>query len=195
MLNELSNDDLIRSMEALPEVIAAMNSIDGSAQSNRIIEHFKDMEAEIKGTLEAKKLDIADTSSIAILDKLSKSYEYNCVANGFHEDSWVPSIYQNPDDIPCKFGLGAVADHTTCAMGDEFEQRAPGCIGCIDTYGIFKFTDTKGAVENALTLRYAGDGCKPFIQDLSNVWENYYKVKKTSIGPVLDRYQQAKTTV
>ena len=97
-------------------------------------------------TLEAKKLDISDPSSIAILDRLSKSYEYDCVANGFHQDSWVPSLYQDPEEIPCKFGIGAVADHTTCSMGDEFQGRAQGCVGCMDTYGLFKFTDSRAAV-------------------------------------------------
>lgn len=146
MLNVLTNDDLIRSMEALPQVVAAMQSVDASTQSAEIIEDFASLEAEIQGVLEGKKLDIKDEASIAILDKLSKSYEYECLANGFHEDSWVPSLYQNPEKIPCKFGLGAVADHTTCAMGDDFQERAPGCVGCMDTYGLFKFTESKAAV-------------------------------------------------
>ena len=33
------------------------------------------------------------------------------------------------------------------------------------------------------------------MQDLSNVWNNFYKVKKTTVGPVLERYQTAKTEV
>lgn len=99
------------------------------------------MKEAIENNLYARTLDVTDVRSVNILDKLSKSYEYECVANGFHEDSWIPSLVQDPEDIPCKFGIGAVADHTTCSMGDDFEQRALGCVGCMATGDLFRFTD------------------------------------------------------
>ena len=58
--------------------------------------NFDKLEEAIKDILYAKKIDINDQKSVAILDKLSKSYLYTCVANGFHEDSWIPALEQSP---------------------------------------------------------------------------------------------------
>lgn len=117
------------------------------------------------------------------------------MANGFHDDSWIPSLYQSPEDFPCKFGIGAVADHTTCEMGDDFEERALGCVGCMDTSALFRYTDQKKDVLTALKNRYVGANCDVFIADLANVWDNFYKVKAGKVGPVLQRFTAAKPTI
>ena len=65
----------------------------------------------------------------------------------------------------------------------------------MDTSALFRYTDQKKEVLTALKNRYKGDGCGPFIAELSNVWDNYYRVKESAVGPVLQRYESAKTSV
>lgn len=48
---------------------------------------------------------------------------------------------------------------------------------------------------NALENRYVGANCDVFIADLANVWENFYRIKATAVGPVLQRYEAARSTI
>lgn len=65
----------------------------------------------------------------------------------------------------------------------------------MDTSALFRYTDQRREVLNALTKRYKGDNCGVFIGELSNVWDNYYRIKESAVGPILQRYETAKSTV
>lgn len=72
---------------------------------------------------------------MAALSKVSNAQNYACTQIGFNEDSWIPSVNQNyPPYIACNIANSALVTNTSCA---NFNSRSPGCVGCIDTYGVF----------------------------------------------------------
>lgn len=128
--------------------------------------------------------DITDQSSLAQLIKLSQSSNYACTSSGFTSDSWIPSISQNPLYIPCSISAGANSDSSTCTSAANFNTRASGCTGCMDTYDLFKGNLTYTNVQSALNSRYPDASCSTFNTELANVWGNFYKQKVDVIGPV-----------
>lgn len=54
---------------------------------------------------------------------------------------------------------------------------------------------TSANVLAALTGRYASANCVTFNTELSNIWNNFYRIKKEQIGPVLTRSNTATTNL
>ena len=65
----------------------------------------------------------------------------------------------------------------------------------MDSYSLFQHTDTQTQVEAALKKRYSDDTCKPFVQTLKNVWNNFYAIKRSELTPVKKRFNDASPTI
>lgn len=110
----------------------------------------------------AKIVDIKDDTALAQLIKLSKADSFTCSTNGFTSDSWVPSVSQNPVYVQCNINSGAKSDSNSCPNTADFNSRANGCIGCMDTYDLFKGNSSASNVKSALDTRYTDPSCSTF---------------------------------
>ncbi len=169
-----------------------LTSIDTSLVSLINLAHT-DMKNNITAFKIAQVADITDQSSLSQLIKLSQPSNYACSTSGFTSDSWIPSITQNPTYAACQITGGSNSDSSTCTTSADFNARATGCTGCMDTFDLFKTNLTYVSVNSALSLRYSNPSCSTFNQELANVWGNFYKQKLDVIGPVETRAITAKT--
>jgi len=136
-------------------------------------------------------IDITDTTNINFLKTLSTPGSYSsCAATGFTSDSWIPSTAQNPSYIPCTVS-GGNAVSTSCTS--SFTTRGGSCNGCMDTTSVLSSYTAKASLLSDLNSRYSG--CTNFNNDLSNTWDNYYKIKKNSFSPITTRVNTAEASV
>lgn len=96
------------------------------------------------------------------LARLAKADLYACSADGFAEDSWVPSVTQNPVYVHCNVDSGGKGDSNSCLNAADFTSKTNGCAGCMDTYDLFKDNLTAINVKIALDARYPDPSCSTF---------------------------------
>ena len=136
-------------------------------------------------------LDITDQSSIDILTKLSNAANYSsCTATGFTSDSWIPCNDQNPEYISCQISGGNKAYSSSCS---GVASRGGSCRGCMDTTSVLNSYSSLATLKSDLGTRYSG--CTTFNDDLSNTWNNYYKIKKPAFSPVSSRASTASSSL
>lgn len=123
---------------------------------------------------------------------MSKASSYTCSSSGFSSDSWIPSISQISPYVSCQVS-GSNSDSSTCTSSSNFNTRANGCTGCMDTFDLFKSNLTYIDVRTALSSRYPDPSCNTFNGELSNVWGNFYKQKIDVLTPVESRANTAKS--
>lgn len=143
----------------------------------------------------AEVTDLDSQTDIGILQQLSDSTKYTCSATGFGADSWVPTTNQQQVYVPCKLQQMDPVTNQTCNSTQQFESRAPGCQGCIDTLSILSQVGSSLNVLPLLNKRYPSDDCSPFNQELSNVWNNYYQKKADYLSPVEQKANVASTKI
>jgi hypothetical protein len=160
--------------------------------TNYIFSLHMSMVSAVDNYKTAKTNDITDQSSISELNTVASSANYQCSTAGFSNDSWVPSISQNSTYVPCSISNGALSNSTTCPTLNAFSSRVAGCIGCMDTYDIFKGNTSSATVMASLSSRYPDASCLQFNSQLSNIWGNFYKMKRDQIDPVETRAINAK---
>jgi hypothetical protein len=85
------------------------------------------------------------------------------------------------------------ADNTTCATTSNFNSAVSGCQGCMDTFSLLYNANSQAAAYNILNGRYSG--CSTFNGELSNVWQNYYLIKKNVLSSVLSRESTARQSI
>lgn len=61
----------------------------------------------------------------------------------------------------------------------------------METTSLFSNNATKTDVKGNLDNRYSDTSCNLFTTELSNTWNNYYKVKQDAISPVYGRYNNS----
>lgn len=96
----------------------------------------------------------------------------------------MPSNNQNPAYISCK-SPGINANEVSCPLNSGATPLAfsATCQGCLDTARIFYKQSAANNVKNALIARYSNDAnCNNFVNQMENVWMNYYLIKQTTIG-------------
>lgn len=138
--------------------VANLRTFYTSNYSKVLNDGFSAITSGIGNTLKTHVLDISDTSSLNILEKLSLSSNYACTAPGFSADSWVPSNIQTL--INCKIPSGAQSDSSTCSSIANFENRNDGCNGCIDSTSVENLLNTNRAgISSHFQNRYPGADC------------------------------------
>lgn len=131
-------------------------------------------------------MDITDPASLTVLGSLAVpgTVSTGCNAN-LAGDSWVPSNGQLPQSshiINCTVSSGNTGTATTCSSG--LTSTAGGCSGCMDSSEtLFRYMNTANSIPGDLATRY-GSSCT-FNTRLNNVWNNYYKLKTTALGPTI----------
>ena len=89
-------------------------------------------------------------------------------------DSWVPNVGQ------LQYGCLKSGNADVAACTADFTDKSGGK-ECMGTFAIFddktKYAD-KASVFTALGTRYTSAGCAQFNLDFSNIWGNYYLIKR-----------------
>jgi hypothetical protein len=141
--------------------------------------------------------DITDSSSISILQTLSKASSYSgCTTASFATDSWIPATSQSPTYAACQISGGNNASSSNCT-GGNFAAASGGCSGCMGTTSILNTAtySTKASVLTALNNRYSAGGCSTFNNEMANTWANYYLIKSNAFSPISSRASTATTSV
>jgi hypothetical protein len=139
-----------------------------------------------------KLIDITDSSTISVLQVMadySKGSYTNCNSN-LPVDSWVPSNSQSSQSttvIACTATNEQQGTATTCSSG---VASTGSCSGCMDSsQALYRYLNPVNILPTDLSSRY-GATCS-FNTKLNNVWNNYYKVKLTAIGPTVGGTSQS----
>ena len=72
-------------------------------------------------------------------------------------------------------------------------SRGGSCRGCMDTTSVLSSYSSLATLQSDLGTRYSG--CTTFNSDLSNTWNNYYKIKKPAFSPISTRASSASTSL
>jgi hypothetical protein len=111
----------------------------------------------------------------------------------FASDSWIPTA-QSSAAISCKAISGNMATTTQCTAAN-FPNGAGSCSGCMDSQDIITTFVIAGTFTTDIQTRYPGAGCVPFINDLTNTFNNYYTKKYTQYTPLKTRSTTAATAI
>ena len=160
IVRDIIGPDVYRSIDSLNSTYTNLTDIDISLIGVISSVHTS-MRDNITAVKKAQIADITDQNALAQLISLSKASSYNCNSNGFTDDSWIPSISQITSYVPCQV-TGSNSDSTTCTSSSNFNSRAQGCTGCMDTYDLFKGNGTYLDVRTALNSRYPDLSCTTF---------------------------------
>ena len=107
----------------------------------------------------------------------------------FASDSWIPTA-QSSAAISCKAASGNMATTTQCTVAN-FASGAGGCSGCMDSQDIITTYVIASTFITDIQTRYPGASCGPFINDLTNTFNNYYNIKNTQYSPLQTRVAAA----
>jgi hypothetical protein len=173
----------------LSSSLTAMNSFNITYQASMILSGMTQITSYINNYQTGVILDITDAPSIAILTELSKPSQYSsCTATGFTSDSWTPSNNQNPTYIACQIANGNLS-----SCGSSISSRSGSCNGCMDTTSALNSYTSQATLQSHLGTRYPS--CTTFNNDLSNTWNNYYRLKKAGYAPIVTRANSANSAV
>jgi S-formylglutathione hydrolase FrmB len=111
----------------------------------------------------------------------------------FASDSWIPTA-QSSAAISCKAASGNMATTTQCTA-TNFASGAGGCSGCMDSQRIITTFAIATTFSADIQTRYPGASCGPFINDLTNTFDNYYNIKNTQYSPLQTRVTAAAVAV
>ncbi len=87
----------------------------------------------------------------------------------------------NNTDVPCS--QSTVADDTACSADVTNTATCNGCIGVVAYLG-----PNEAAVESDLQGRYGSTDCNTFINDMKEVYTNFYQIKRDDVKPVADDF-------
>lgn len=160
IVKNMVGDLVYQSIDSLNSTYSYLSSIDLSLVNLIAVAHTS-MLGNITAVKTAQIADITDQNSLNELINLSKASSYSCTSTGFTSDSWIPSISQTTTYVPCQVD-GSNSDSSTCTSSSNFNSRAQGCTGCMDTYDLFKSNLTYLNVKTALTSRYPDLSCSTF---------------------------------
>ncbi len=129
-------------------------------------------------------IDITDFSALSVLSGLTNcnTLSYLSCNTNCKTDSWVPS--NTGLVFPCLSFSSNRGNAATCSSG--VASTSGGCSGCMDTtQALHRYVSlATGSLLIDLAIRY-GAVCS-FNTKLSNVWNNYYKVKAIALGPTIN---------
>jgi hypothetical protein len=194
IIQAMSNQQNSNSLALMAATINSLTAFNGNSLSSNISTAYNSLQTNLQAYSQSNTLDISDSAAINDLLYISSASNYNCVNGDFAKDSWIPSIIQTDNAIPCRItGGGPKADKTTCPTSAGFIAQTSGCTGCMDTYSLLYGFDSSQGIYNYLNSRYTD--CPLFSKDLSNIWINYYLIKRNALQPVSARSAAASTNV
>lgn len=167
-------------LATITTTMSSLTQFGGQNSSNSINSEYLALQSSIITYSQTQILDVTDKSSKEDLIFLSNPTNYRgCNQGHFQGDSWVPSVSQKDSSIPCAFSSLSsfnVADSSTCPSSPAFISAATGCTGCMDSFSLLNNQTSRDGTANYLNSRYTD--CPQFVNHLSNLWINFYFVKK-----------------
>lgn len=171
-----------------------ITSFNGGYLSNSINSGYSKLNTTLPNYLNSNTIDITDSNSIDSLNYIADSKNYVCTDSGFTFDSWIPTINQTNNAIPCKSPSGMPnSDNQTCKSTTDFNSGGTGCQGCMGTYSLLYNAISQANVISILQGRYPN--CSNFNTQLANIWQNYYLIKKNTLESVGSRELTARQSV
>lgn len=171
-----------------------ITSFNGSYLTNLINNTYQPLPTSLSPYANARTLDITDSSSITELKYVSLASNFNCSVGDFPYDSWIPSIRQTDNAIPCQSPAGMPSsDNSTCTSTAAFNNATTSCQGCMDTFSLLYNATSQATAAAILNGRYPN--CSTFNNELANIWQNFYLIKKNVLGPVVEREYNARQSV
>ena len=157
-----------------------MNSLtifDSQILAKSINSTFSSLQRQLYQYSAAQTLDISSAADINELNYISNPTNYkNCVNGNFQKDSWIPSSQQTDNAILCHSPpMSTNVDNSTCPNIASFITTT-GCSGCMSTFSLLYNFNTTASVNTYLSSRYTD--CPIFNKDLSNIWINFYLIKR-----------------
>jgi tetrahydromethanopterin S-methyltransferase subunit B len=168
----------------LTSVISGLGSFSASNYTTTLTSSLTSVFDLISAYTKGQITDLSQTNDFSALTTISNPANYPlCTDSNFLADSWVPSINQwtNYSSIPCKATNGNTGTPTPC--GNVITTVSASCSGCMDTTLLMTLYNTAGNLGTALSTRYPTGTCTAFINDMENVWTNYYSIKNTALAP------------
>lgn len=157
-------------------------NFDPKVEVSAIDREYLSLQQSIFSYSRSEVIDIEEEASIKDLTFVSNAANYpGCRLGHFQEDSWVPNIHQQGNSIPCTFSSASSfssADSSTCPSALAFRTALAGCTGCMDSFSLLNNQTSKSTTMDYLQARYSD--CPSFNNHLSNLWTNFYLVKKQS---------------
>ncbi len=105
IVTELSGEQNRAYLTLLQNVVSNLTAFDGVGLSLAINRSYLPLETNVPNYAAANTLDVNDAASVAALKRVSDASQYNCSAVSFKNDSWVPSVNQTDNAIPCLSAL------------------------------------------------------------------------------------------
>ena len=121
-----------------------ITSFNGSDLASKINDKYTPITSNVSSYSYARILDIKDTTAINDLIQTSDSSKFDCTSSSFKFDSWIPTIYQIDNAIPCKSPVGMPkTDNQTCNSITAFNEASVSCQGCMDTFSLLMSSNSK----------------------------------------------------
>ena len=160
--------------------------------SNAINQAYNPLHTQVASYSQSKTLDLSDSSAILDLKYVSNSMNYGtCSQGNFQNDSWTP--HNQEKSIPCLSSQVTSANNSTCPNSFSFVGSNVGCKGCMGTFSLLYDMNSSTEAFAYLNARYTD--CPSFNTEMSNIWENYYLIKRNTLSPVLARESTAQQSV
>lgn len=194
VMSKLSGEQNSGYLLLLKNVISNLTKFDANTMFTNINNAYVPLQTKLSNYAKAQTLDITDITSINALKTISNPNNYVCGVDSFRFDSWIPSILQTDGAIPCRAPSGmSSADNSTCISSAQFTSSENGCVGCLDTFSLLYQKTSAAQAYSYLSGRYVN--CSTFNSDLSNIWQNYYLIKKNILETVITREGDASASL
>jgi hypothetical protein len=194
ILSKLSGSQNRNYLNNLQYVMENVTSFNGGALSNQINASYVPLQQSLSNYASANTIDIADSASIDELKFISNAANFDCPSGNFRFDSWIPSIRQTDNSVPCNSPSGMPSsDNATCTNSANFNTPTLSCQGCMATFSLLYNATSQAEANAILSNRYVG--CSTFNTQLANIWQNYYLIKKNTLGAVGARELSARQSV
>ncbi len=176
------------SITSLTTTVSSMQSFSVSTLQSGVLTSLNTLSSFIDQYYNTDIYDFSSSSDKALMAKVANPAhaDYDtCAVNSFSQDSWVPSLRNS--DIACAVttSTASVAQCTNSADIVAGRATSTACFGCIDSMAVLANSANAGT---DISSRYGNAGeCANWVTDMTNLWTNYYSVKKTQITPIKTR--------
>lgn len=155
IISQLSGQQNRNYLYSLQYVMTNITSFNGSYLTNLINTTYQPLPNTLSPYANARTIDITDSSSITELKYVSLASNFNCSVGDFPFDSWVPSIRQTDNAIPCQSPAGMPnSDNSTCTSTADFNSATTSCQGCMDTFSLLYNATSQATAASILNGRY-----------------------------------------
>lgn len=134
-----------------------ITSFNGTDLTSNINNKYTPITSNVSSFSNARILDIKDNTAISDLIQISDASKFDCGSSSFKFDSWIPSINQIDNTIPCKSPVGMPkSDNQSCSSSTSFNTASINCQGCMDTFSLLISSNSQAQAYSKLNRRYSG---------------------------------------